>query len=249
LDIVLLIGAIIVYRNIRRAMELSQMKSDFVSNVSHELRTPLALIRMFIETLELGRIKTEEKKQEYYTIIGQETERLTYLINNILDFSKMEVGKKQYSKSKLELTDLVKQTLDMYQYNLQNRGFNLETDLTPEGLIINADKNAVTEALLNLLDNAVKYSGDSKLISVKTFAENKYGIVEVSDKGIGISSEQQKKIFEKFYRVSTGLTHNTKGSGLGLSIVQHIMNAHEGLVRVNSQPGKGSTFQLKFPLL
>jgi two-component system phosphate regulon sensor histidine kinase PhoR len=137
----------------------------------------------------------------------------------------------------------------MYQYNLNNRGFNLEKKLASDNIIINADKNAITEALLNLLDNAVKYSGDSKSISVKTYAENKYGIIEVTDTGIGISSEQQKKIFDKFYRVSTGLTHNTKGSGLGLSIVQHIMHAHEGVVRVVSQPSKGSTFQLKFPLL
>jgi two-component system phosphate regulon sensor histidine kinase PhoR len=246
LDGLLLIGAWIAYRNIRKEMELSQMKSDFVSNVSHELRTPLALIRMFVETLELERVKTEEKKKEYYTIIGQETERLTYLINNILDFSKMEAGKKVYHMESVDINELVQETVRIYAYHLKNKGFTLETDLFANGLSVHADRNALSEALLNLLENAVKYSEQVKHITVRTGREGKRTFIEVSDKGIGISAEQQKKIFEKFYRVSTGLEHNTKGSGLGLSIVQHIMKAHRGEISVTSQPGEGSIFKLYF---
>jgi two-component system phosphate regulon sensor histidine kinase PhoR len=249
LDVLLLIGAWVVIRNIRKEVQLSRMKSDFVSNVSHELRTPLALIRMFIETLEMGRVKTEEKKKEYYTIIGQETERLTHLINNILDFSRMEAGRKQYHREPVHINEVVAKTLSMYEYHLKNNRFEFETELSDEDPEINADPHAVTEALINLLENAIKYSEERKYVAIRTSRDNREIVIEVEDHGLGISADQQKKIFDKFYRISSGLTHNTKGSGLGLSIVKHIMNAHNGSVTVSSQPGRGSRFQLRFPQL
>lgn len=249
LDIILIIGVVIVYRNIRRQMELARMKNDFVSNVSHELRTPLALIRMFAETLEMDRVKDREKQKEYYRIIGQETERLTHLINNILDFSRMEAGKKKFQPEPVNLNDIVKKNLDFYQFHLQNKGFELEKDITGQDIMINGDDEALSEALINLLDNAVKYSADEKQIRISTAIKNESAVLEVADKGIGITEKEQKRIFEKFYRVSEGLQHNTKGSGLGLALVSFTMKAHKGKIEVESSPGKGSVFRLIFPLL
>jgi two-component system phosphate regulon sensor histidine kinase PhoR len=249
LDLILLIGVWIIYRNIRTEMKLAQMKSDFVSNVSHELRTPLALIRMFAETLELGRLKSEEKKQEYYRIIGQETERLTHMINNILDFSKIEAGKKHYHLKKTNLNELVGEVLRLYDFHIRNKGFQLEKEIHSGNLFINADEEAVSEALINLLDNAIKYSDKEKFIQIKTGSDHGSVTLDVTDHGIGISEADQNKIFEKFYRVSTGLVHNTKGSGLGLSLIKYIMDMHHGTVTVKSRPNHGSTFRLSFPVI
>lgn len=246
LDIILLFTVWILYRNIRNEVRLAQMKSDFVSNVSHELRTPLSLIRMFSETLEFDRIKSEKKKKEYYQIISQETERLSHLINNILDFSKMEAGQKQYHLQPVDLNSIVQKALTLYKFHLENQGFNLEANLLEQELLIKADQEAVSEAIINLLDNAVKYSKKEKYIRIETGKDKNYIFLEVADQGIGISHEDQKKIFDKFYRVSSGLVHNTKGSGLGLTLIKYIMDKHNGSVNVISELGKGSRFRLIF---
>jgi two-component system phosphate regulon sensor histidine kinase PhoR len=248
LDALLVVGAWVVYRNIRREMELARLKSDFVSNVSHELKTPLSLIRMFAETLELGRTNSDAKKQEYYHIIGQETERLTHLVNNLLNFSRIEAGKKQYQFAKTDLNSVVARVLRSYRAHLEESGFEVSIQLTERMPEINADSEAVSEALLNLLDNAVKYSEDTKHIAIKTAIENGSAFIEVGDRGVGIEVEHHQKIFEKFYRVNSGMVHNTKGSGLGLALVKHIMDAHSGEVTLSSRPGEGSRFRLIFHL-
>ena len=243
-----LIGAVwFIYRNIRREMELAQLKSDFVSNISHELRTPLSMIRMFAETLEMGRVSSEQRKQEYYQIIGQESERLTHLINNILNFSRIDADKKAYHFQPLDLNAVVKKVIEKYQFHLKNAGFSLETALHSGLPVIQADLDAVTEALLNLIDNGIKYSKDNKWIRIHTGQENGAVFVEIQDRGIGISLAEQEKIFEKFHRVSSALVHNTKGSGLGLTLVKHIADAHGGSVTVHSHPDKGSRFRITFP--
>jgi two-component system phosphate regulon sensor histidine kinase PhoR len=247
---ILLIGAVwLVYRTLKREMELVRLKGDFVSNVSHELRTPLSLIRMFTETLSMKRVQTEKKKQEYYTTILQETERLTRLINNILNFSRMEAGKKQYNFAPADLNDVVKCVMRTFQSHLQHEGFETTVELTEIMPSIRADSEAVAEALINILDNAMKYSGTEKFVGVGTGVSGKMVYIEVEDHGIGIDPHHQTKIFETFYRVSTGLTNNIKGSGLGLSLVKHILDAHGGTIELTSVPGKGSTFRLLFPLL
>lgn len=248
LDLVLIAGVWIVYRNIRRALELVRLKSDFVSNVSHELRTPLSLIRMFAETLEMGRVQSEQRKQEYYATIVRETERLTRLVNNILDFSKMEAGKKKYQFTDIDLNGVVSSVLNTYSYHLQSEGFTPLVTLEPHLPSIRADTEAVTEAIVNVLDNAVKYSGAEKYLRVCTGMSDGFAFVEVEDHGIGIALEHQQRVFETFYRVSSGLVHNTRGSGLGLALVKHIMLAHNGSTTVYSAAGKGSTFRLLFPL-
>jgi two-component system phosphate regulon sensor histidine kinase PhoR len=247
MDFVLASGAWIVYRNMRREMELVRLKSDFVSNVSHELRTPLSLIRMFAETLEMGRLTSEDKKREYYTTILQETERLTRLVNNILNFSRMDAGKKEYHFEQTNVNEVLSMVLDTYELRLQSEGFTPVVELASGLPPISADKEAVSEAIINILDNAVKYSEAEKFFHIRS-GRSEHGIfIEVEDHGIGIAPSQHEKIFETFYRVSGGLVHNTKGSGLGLALVKHIMDAHGGEVKVISSPGKGSTFRLEFP--
>ena len=248
LDIVLLAAAWLLYRTFKREIELVRMKSDFVSNVSHELRTPLSLIRMFAETLELGRVPTEEKKKEYYATILQETERLTRLINNILNFSRMEAGKKQYAFAPVAFNEIIQRIAATYSHQLHQSGFTLTEKYALDLPVIQADREAVSEALINIIDNAIKYSGDQRSIAIRTSLTTDGIMVEVEDQGIGIAPEHQKKIFEKFYRVSSPLIHNTKGSGLGLSLVRHIMDAHGGAATVTSAQGRGSTFRLTFPV-
>jgi signal transduction histidine kinase len=248
LTIVLIIGVWIVYRNVKREVELAQIKSDFVSNVSHELRTPLALISMFSETLEMNRVTSDEKRQEYYTIISQEANRLGRIVNTILNFSKMEANKRKFHFEEKDLNEIVEQIFNNYKFHLKNKNFQFNFSPGENLPKVKIDEEAVSEAIINLIDNAVKYSNDKKEINIKTGTELNFTYVEVSDKGIGVPSEDQKKIFDKFFRVSTGLVHNAKGTGLGLTLVKHIMDAHNGKVRLKSKLGEGSTFILLFPI-
>jgi two-component system, OmpR family, phosphate regulon sensor histidine kinase PhoR len=248
MDVFLLLGAWLIFRSIRQEVKLAQIKSEFVSNVSHEIRTPLALINMYSETLEMGRIKSEEKKLEYYKVIHNESTRLSQMVNKILNFSKIESGKKEYNFEEEDLNVLVNETLEMYRPHFERKEFSFEFNPDSEKLLISADKEAVAEALNNLVDNAMKYSSELKKIEIATKIHNQFAIVEVTDFGIGIEKKDQKLIFDKFYRVTKGdLAHKAKGSGIGLSIVKNIMDAHNGSVSLNSIPGKGSTFTLFFP--
>ena len=240
-------GIFLTYRNVSKEMALARLKSDFVSNVSHELRTPLSLIRLYAETLELGRLSSPEKHQEYYCIIRKESERLTALINNILDFSRIEAGRKEYDFRETDMRELVFNTLESYRYQIEQHGFTLEEKIA-EVPPLRVDREAMARSLVNLVNNALKYSQDRKYIGVKLYRENGSVKLEVIDHGIGIPSNEQNKIFEKFYRVGDPLVHNTKGSGLGLSLVQHIARAHGGDVIVDSAPGAGSKFTITLPL-
>jgi signal transduction histidine kinase len=248
LSALIIIGLVLTKHVVSKEVALAKLKSDFVSNVSHELRTPLALIRLYAETLELGRITTKEKKHEYYKIIRKESERLTGLINNILDFSRIEAGHKEYEFRDTDIADLVRNTLDSYRYQIEQQGFILKEEIDETLPTVCVDREAIARALLNLMNNALKYSPNEKYLQVKLYRENGSVKLEVEDHGIGITSREQTKIFEKFYRTGDPLVHNTKGSGLGLSLVRHITDAHGGSVDVYSTPGKGSRFTLTLPL-
>lgn len=248
LMIVMIIGIGLVFRNIQQEMALAQKKADFVSNVSHEIRTPLALINMFAETLLFDRVREESKKKEYYEIITKEVARLTNMINRILSFSKIEAEKRTYQRTPVDLNNVVADVFNTYSYHLKNNGFAHELSLNTDKLIIKADQEALIEVLVNLIDNAMKYSLDEKNVVIETGLKGEKAYVSVTDQGMGIAKNQLNKLFEKFYRVPTGDVHDTKGSGLGLTIVQHIMEAHEGTVEVTSDLGKGSSFKLFFPL-
>jgi len=245
----LTIGGLLLTKHVvSKEMALARLKSDFVSNVSHELRTPLALIRLYAETLELGRITTREKKQQYYRIVRKESERLTALINNILDFSRIEAGRKEYEFRETDIGDLVHNTLDSYRYQIESQGFAFEEKIDDNLPPVVVDREAIARAVVNLVNNALKYSADDKFLGVKLYRDNGSVKLEVVDHGIGIARRDQAKIFEKFYRTGDPLVHNTKGSGLGLSLVRHITEAHGGEIEVDSTPGKGSKFVLSLPL-
>lgn len=248
IDAVILVAVLLLLRVILRETELARLKSDFVDNVSHDLRTPLGLIRMFAETLEMGRLTSEEKRQEYYRTLSREAARLTRMVNNLLDFSRIEAGRKAYETKPVELPALIKDALDSYRFHLQQRGFVLLEQLDGDVPPINADAEAVSQAFLNLLDNAVKYSTEEKHITVGLRREGEWAIIEIKDRGLGIAASHLDKIFDKFYRVET-VGHETRGAGIGLALVQHVMQAHHGNVEVNSALGKGSSFLLKFPIV
>ena len=247
---VFMVGGIwLTYRNVSREMTLAKLKSDFVANVSHELRTPLALIRLYAETLELGRLTAKEKYQEYFRIIREESERLTALINNILDFSRIEAGRKEYEFQETNLGELVHSTLESYRFQIQQNGFAYEENISPDIPPVKVDREAIARSLLNLVNNALKYSKDKKFIGVRLYRTNGSINLEVQDSGIGIPANEQEKIFEKFYRCGDPLVHNVKGSGLGLSLVRHIARAHGGDVLVESEPEKGSKFTIALPFV
>jgi two-component system phosphate regulon sensor histidine kinase PhoR len=246
LIVILLVGVWIIFRNVKKEVALAKIKSDFVSNVSHELRTPLALISMFAETLEMGRVKTEEKKKEYYSIISHEANRLSKIVNRILNFSQAEAGKRKFSFAKVQLNEIVESVVSTYSFHLQNKGFKFISQPDETIPLIYADKEAVSEAIINLIDNAVKYSQDKKEVELSTGMIGDLIYIKVKDHGIGVSEKDQKRIFDKFFRVAGDNIHNTKGTGLGLSLVKQIVEAHKGEITLHSTPGKGSSFILKF---
>jgi len=248
LSLLMAAGIWLTWRNVSREMALARLKSDFVANVSHELRTPLSLIRLYAETLELGRLTSPDKFGEYYRIIRKESERLSALINNILDFSRIEAGRKEYEFKETDIALLVHNTLESYRYQIEQNGFSFEERIAEDIPPLKVDREAIARSLLNLVNNALKYSRDQKYIGVNLYRANGSIKLEVIDKGIGIPTAEQSKIFEKFYRVGDPLVHNTKGSGLGLSLVRCIVQAHGGQVFVESNPGKGSKFVISLPI-
>jgi signal transduction histidine kinase len=249
LSLLMITGLFFTYRSVSKTMELAKLKSDIVSNVSHELRTPLALIRLYAETLELGRIPDEERKLEYYRIVRKESERLTALINNILDFSRIEADKKEYEFRETDLPSLVRETLDSYHYQIEQNGFRYEEHISYDLPPVTVDREAIARSLLNLVNNALKYSSGDKYLAVNLYRDDGSVKLEVIDHGIGIPRAEQRKIFDKFYRVCDPMCHDNKGSGLGLALVQHIVNAHGGKISVESSPGKGSKFTVALPLM
>ena len=245
---VMLFGAYLLWRDIRREVLMAEMRSQFVSSVSHELKTPLTAIRMFAETLRLGRSKDPAAQLEYLDTIVNESERLTRLLNNVLDFSTIEQGKRIYHPAPASLADIVRTAARAMEYPLKQQGFELDVKVD-EGLPqVCVDQDAIEQAVLNLLSNAMKYSGDSRRIDLRTRREGDSAVIQVVDRGVGIEPKDQGRLFEKFYRVPTRENRSLPGTGLGLSLVAHIAKAHGGSVRVESAPGKGSTFSILLPL-
>ena len=246
--LILLLGIALTIRATDREARLAQAKSNFVANVSHELKTPLSLLSLFSEILELGRIKNEEKKIEYYRIIRHESRRLNKMIDNILDFSKIEAGRKTYNFAADDMAEVIDDTLSSYRYQIINSGFDVQRNIPASLPPVSIDRDAMAQAISNLVDNAIKYSGDVKQLSITTETRGSNLSIEIADRGIGIPRAEQAKVFEKFYRVSDGLVHDVKGSGLGLSLVKHIIEAHQGTISVESDVGKGSVFRILLPL-
>jgi signal transduction histidine kinase len=244
----LVLGLAVALRATRRELKLVEAKETFVSNVSHELKTPLALIRLFAETLEMGRVSNDEEMRDYGRIINRESNRLTQLINNILDFSRIEAGRRKYQFVDTNIAEVIEEALQSYEYQLKSAGFSVTTEIQSDLPPVLLDREAMTQAVLNLLNNAIKYSTDVKRIDLRVEQRGGTLAVEIADHGVGIPRSEHRRIFEKFYRVSTGMVHDTKGSGLGLAIVRHIVEAHHGDIIVDSAPGNGSRFTILLPI-
>ena len=248
LALTLALGVFFIARAAAREVRLAELKSNFVSSVSHDLKTPLALIQLFAETLELGRLKSTERAMEYYRIINSEARKLTRLIDNILDFSKMEAGLRPYKVGPQDVGEVTSRVLAALQSQFRQNQFRVHFEQPAPVPPVLIDADAVEQAIENLLTNAMKYSGESRDIMVRVMRDGGYACVAVTDKGVGIPRRQQRKIFRKFYRIEADAATGPQGCGLGLAIVDHTMRGHNGHVRVESEPGQGSTFTLCFPI-
>ncbi len=239
----------VIYEKVEKEKlsDLIQLKTEFISSVSHELRTPMSSIRGLAEILQEGKVKEKAKQEELLRLVATESNRISRFLHNILDFGKIEKKVKTYNTQKVELQSVIKETVQLFQYRSDSDEFVLNTKMPGKPLILEIDRDAVMQALTNLLDNAIKYSSNGKEIVVEVVPGEKQVEIRIRDRGIGIPEEEQKKIFEGFYRHAEANRHSSKGVGLGLKIVKHIMEAHGGEIHVESQPGEGSTFSLIFP--
>jgi len=249
----LLIAMWFLVRVAKHEVALAKLKANFVADVSHELKTPLALIRMFGETLQSGRVTSEEKRNEYYEIITREATRLTNLINNILDFARIEAGKKQYNLQPTDVAAVVRQTYHTYASQLEHADFEYHFSAEPDLPTVNADPDAISQAVLNLVNNAQKYSDDDRYVAIDVTADTRRGrrgvLISVHDRGMGIRPEDRARLVEGFFRASDEQVRERAGTGLGLSLVRHIVQAHGGSLHVESRLVKGSTFRIFLPEL
>jgi signal transduction histidine kinase len=241
------IGLVATYRLQRRESEIARLKSDFVANVSHDLKTPLSLIRMFAETLEMDRVPDEARRREYYAVLTRESERLSRLIDNVLDFSRIESGRQRYDIAPGAVEPVVHEVIESFRHPLHQQGFTVDVSVAPDLPDVPLDGQALKQALANLLDNAMKYSADRRKIRVVARRDGDGIAVEVADEGIGIPISERERIFEKFYRIGRSETQGRRGSGVGLALVKHIVEAHRGRVTVDGAPGEGSRFTLHLP--
>ena len=244
----LFFGGFFWIRSTGKELKVAQMKSDFVSTVSHEFRTPLTSIRYLAELLQRGRVKEEEKKQQYYQTITDESERLSRLIENILDFSKIEAGMKEYQFEETDMGNLVRNVASRFQKQAPGKTFRLKTDIASQMPKLSADREAISRAMFNLMDNALKYSGENPEITLRAWPDEESIFLEVQDNGIGISEGEQRRVFEKFYRSWGVHESKVKGSGIGLTLVAHIVEAHGGEVSLKSDLGIGTKVTLKIPI-
>ena len=243
-----LLAAYFLLRDVNREIQMAEMRSHFVASVSHELKTPLTAIRMFAETLVLGRTGGEQATTEYLRTIVNESERLSRLVDNVLDFSRIEQGNKVYRMESICLANVVRSAARTMQYPLSQLGFTLAVEVDENIPPLQANADALEQAVLNLLANAMKYSGNARRIEMRLGRSGGEAHIDIVDHGLGISRDDQARIFEKFYRVRSVETEPIAGTGLGLTLALHIVEAHQGRVQVSSELGSGSTFSVRIPI-
>jgi two-component system phosphate regulon sensor histidine kinase PhoR len=249
-SVVIVLSLVILYIVWVRERRLNRLKSDFIANASHELKTPLALIRMFSELLSMEQVNDPDKIKHYFQVIQRESDRLTALIDNLLDFSRLEQGQSAYAFREIQLADVVAQAVEIYQHRVEEIAAALVFRKEDEMPLVQADADAVTLALLNLIDNAVKHARGTDVVGVEVYRRGRFVHLDVYDHGAGIPAQHIRRIFERFYRFSNTTTEGRKqrGSGIGLSLVKHIARAHGGHVTVSSSPGTETRFSIRFPV-
>ena len=239
----LMVGSYVTARAVKREMEVARLKSDFVSTVSHEFRSPLTAIRQLSELLQRGRVPTEEKRQEYYALISRESGRLSRLVENLLDFSRMEDGRKQYQFDRLETADWLRELASGFERA------NVTLSIPPELPPIMGNRVALTSAVDNLLDNAVKYSPPGAPVLCEAETDGRELTIRVRDRGYGIAAEDRDHVFEKFYRGNGEISRQVKGAGVGLSLVRQIVEAHGGTIDFDTRVGEGTVFRIRLKTL
>ncbi|MBS1824377.1 MAG: GHKL domain-containing protein [Acidobacteria bacterium] len=245
--IFLILGTYFIARAIRREADLLRMQSDFVSAVSHEFRSPLTTMRQLSEILALGRVPSEERRQLYYETMVKETSRLQRVVEALLNFGRMEAGARRYHFQELDAAALVRRVVSEFEQQSATAGLRLELDGPSEDCTIDADPDAISVALRNLLDNAIKYSPDRPAVWIEWSHIQRYIAIKVKDRGLGVADHEKKAIFRKFVRGTAATASNAKGSGVGLAMVRHIVAAHGGEVTLESKSGQGSTFTILLP--
>ena len=246
---ILVFGLILTIRSVSHELELARMKSDFVSTVSHEFKSPLTSIRQLAEMLQSGRVPSEERRQKYYDVLLEQSERLALLTDNILSLAKIEEGRAEFAFESTDVSALLTEVVSSIQDRVRHEGFDIGLNLEGPIPLIAVDRAALSQAITNLIDNAIKYSGDSRKVVVGASVEAQSLAIVVQDFGVGIKKEDIDRVFERFFRGGDELTRTVKGSGLGLTLVKEIVEAHRGRVQVESEPGKGSVFSIRLPLL
>jgi len=243
-----LAGSYFIVRAVTRELEVARLQSDFVAAVSHEFRSPLTALRQLTELLARGRVSSDERREQYYGVLERETGRLHRLVESLLDFGRMEAGKRQYRFETLDAAELLRAVVAEFQEELVGRGYRVELSVNGASHPIRADREALSRAIWNLLDNAVKYSPECQTVWVEVDRAGQKLAIRVRDRGVGIPVAEHKEIFKKFVRGATSEVATVKGTGIGLAMVDHIVRAHGGEVRLESQPGAGSTFTVLLPV-
>ncbi len=248
LVVVLTFGAVLIARTIGHEIEILKLKSDFVSSVSHEFKTPLTSIKALSERLQADKVIDSARMKQYFSLISQNAEQLTRLVKNLLNFSKMEEGKFEYNFELTDIAQLVTQQIQDFGKNEVQRGARIRAFIPSDIPPLYVDREALTQVLNNLLDNAFKFSPVDSEVEVRIKKDQQNVVIEVSDRGIGIPEDELGKVFEKFYQGRNSVRQSAKGTGLGLTLVKHAAEAHGGKVLVRSNVGEGSTFSLTLPV-
>jgi two-component system phosphate regulon sensor histidine kinase PhoR len=247
--LILIFSFYYIMLNNLKQKKLSVIKNDFISNMTHEFKTPISTISLASEMLGDSSIsQTPEKQQRYLQMIRDENKRLSVLVESILQTSILDKGEFKLKLSEVDVHDIINTAINNTHLLISQRRGSVSTFLKAQKYKLQADRVHLTNIIFNLIDNAIKYSRDVPEISISTFNTAEGIMIQVKDNGIGISKENQRKIFDKFYRVPTGNVHNVKGFGLGLSYVLAVVLKHNGTISVNSEPGKGSTFNVHLPI-
>ena len=246
--LLLLVGLYAVTRGVTRELEAARLQSDFVSAVSHEFRTPLTSLKQLAELLSSGRVSSEERRARYYQVMEQESGRLHRLVEGLLDFGRMEAGALEFHKEKVSIRELVRDVVADFEAEIADQSFGVELNDHDLRATASVDVEALRRAVWNLLDNAAKYSPDCQTVWVDVAQKDGHATIAVRDEGLGIPSGELEAVFNKFVRGTSSEGRGTKGTGIGLAMVRHIVEAHGGEVRVESQVGRGSTFTIQIPI-